>query len=430
MIKIISCTNPAEIGGLLQREQEAAANMDETVRGVLADVKTNGDAAVLEYTARFDGAVLTDMAVAPEEIAAAQTAVGAEYLEILCQAAANIRAYHEKQKRTGYVMTEKPGVVLGQKITPLDRVGVYVPGGTASYPSTVLMDIIPAKIAGVGEIVMVTPPGKDGKIPDAILAAAGVAGVDRIFKVGGAQAVAALAYGTKSIPKVDKIVGPGNIYVATAKRMVYGLVDIDMIAGPSEILAIADEAANPDFMAIDLLSQAEHDKLAASFLVTTSRSLAEKVSERIEAHLATLPREEIARAAIENNSAIVVTDTLENAVEISNEIAPEHLEVCTTDPFALLSIIRHAGSIFLGANAPEALGDYFAGPNHTLPTSGTARFSSPLSVDDYVKKSSFIYYDKSALAEVGEQIAAFARSEGMEDHARSVDIRLKKEGTL
>lgn len=428
VIKIISCTNPADIGALLQREQEAAADVDETVRGILADVKTNGDTAVLEYTARFDGAVLTDMAVPPQEIAKAQTAVGAAYLDILRQAAANIRAYHEKQKRIGYVMTEKPGVVLGQKITPLDRVGVYVPGGTASYPSTVLMDVIPAKIAGVGEIIMVTPPGKDGKIPDAILAAAGVAGVDRIFKVGGAQAVAALAYGTTSIPRVDKIVGPGNIYVATAKRMVYGLVDIDMIAGPSEILAIADETANPDFLAIDLLSQAEHDKLAASFLVTTSRPLAEKVSERIEAHLSTLPREEIARAAIENNSAIVLTDTLENAVAISNQIAPEHLEVFTADPFALLPAIRHAGSIFLGANAPEALGDYFAGPNHTLPTSGTARFSSPLSVDDYVKKSSFIYYDKSALAEVGEQIAAFARSEGLEAHARSVDIRLKKGG--
>ena len=423
MIRIMRCDNPQELDLMLDRSGETPAGVDEAVAGIIADVRKNGDEAVLSYTAKFDGVNLEALEVTEKEKQAAIANVDADFLEILKEAAENISAYHSKQKRNGFLMTEQPGVVLGQKITALDCVGIYVPGGTAAYPSTVLMDAIPAKLAGVGEIIMVTPPCADGTISADILAAAHVAGVDRIFKIGGAQAVAALAYGTKSVPRVDKIVGPGNIFVATAKRMVYGQVDIDMIAGPSEILVIADSTANPEHIAADLLSQAEHDKLAASFLVTTDEAFAKEVAQELERQLSVLPREEIARSSIENNGAIIITGSLENAVDISNRIAPEHLEVCTAEPFALLPVIKHAGSIFLGMNAPEALGDYFAGPNHTLPTSGTARFASGLSVDDFIKKSSIIYYERDAFLQKADRIADFARHEGLEAHARSVLVR-------
>ena len=425
MIKILSCTDAGAVQELLRRESAPAQNVDAVVADIIADVRQNGDKAVLAYTKKFDGADLPSLLVTAEEIEAAYARTDADFIETLKQAAANIRAYHEKQRQTGFVMTEQPGVVLGQRVMPLDKVGIYVPGGTASYPSTVLMDAIPAKIAGVETIVMTTPPGRDGNIPDDILAAAKIAGVDCIVKAGGAQAIAALSAGTQSVPKVDKIVGPGNIYVNTAKRMVYGLVDIDMIAGPSEILIIADESANPAHVAMDLLSQAEHDKLAASFLVTTSQAFAAEVQAKVAEFVEKLPRRDIAGYSIDNNGAIIVTDTLEMAAAISNQIAPEHLEVCTNEPFALLPLIKHAGSLFLGHYAPEALGDYFAGPNHTLPTSGTARFSSPLSVDDYIKKSSFLYYDKAALEKVYKQVDNFARREGLEAHANSISIRFE-----
>ena len=396
------------------------------VADILYDVRKNGDKAVLAYCAKFDKAELTSLEVSKEEIQEALNLVEPEFLEILREAAANIRAFHSRQVRNSFVLADRPGIVLGQKVTPIEKVGVYVPGGTAAYPSTVLMDTIPAKIAGCPQIVMVTPPGKDGKINPAILAAASIAGVDRIFKVGGAQAIAALAYGTESIPKVDKIVGPGNAFVAEAKKQVFGMVSIDMIAGPSEILVIADGKSNPVHVAADLLSQAEHDKLASAVLVTDSEALAKAVAEELERQLPKLPREEIARASIDNNGKIIVADTLMKGIEIANEIAPEHLELMVDDPFAYLDAVKNAGSIFMGRSCPEALGDYFAGPNHTLPTSGTARFSSPLSVDDFVKKSQFSYYTADALASVADKIAAFAEKEGLRAHGRSVTIR--KEG--
>ena len=396
------------------------------VADILYDVRKNGDKAVLQYCAKFDKAELTTLEVSKQEIEEALTLVEPDFLEILKEAAANIRAFHSRQVRNSFVMADKPGIVLGQKVTPIEKVDVYVPGGTAAYPSTVLMDTIPAKIAGCPQIVMVTPPGRDGKVSPAILAAASIAGVDRIFKVGGAQAIAALAYGTESIPKVDKIVGPGNAFVAEAKKQVFGMVSIDMIAGPSEILVIADGKSNPVHVAADLLSQAEHDKLASAVLVTDSEALAKAVSEELERQLPKLPREEIARASIENNGKIIVADSLMAGIEIANEIAPEHLELMVEDPFAYLDAVKNAGSIFMGRSCPEALGDYFAGPNHTLPTSGTARFSSPLSVDDFVKKSQFSYYTSDALAAVTEKIAAFAEKEGLRAHGRSVTIR--KEG--
>ena len=398
------------------------------VADILYDVRKNGDKAVLSYCAKFDKAELDTLEVSKQEIAEAIDAVEPEFLEILKEAAANIRAFHSRQVRNSFVMADKPGIVLGQKVTPIEKVGVYVPGGTAAYPSTVLMDTIPAKIAGCPQIVMVTPPGRDGKVSPAILAAASIAGVDRIFKVGGAQAIAALAYGTESIPKVDKIVGPGNAFVAEAKKQVFGMVSIDMIAGPSEILVIADGKSNPVHVAADLLSQAEHDKLASAVLVTDSEALAKAVSEELERQLPKLPREEIARASIENNGKIIVADSLMAGIEIANEIAPEHLELMVGDPFAYLDAVKNAGSIFMGRSCPEALGDYFAGPNHTLPTSGTARFSSPLSVDDFVKKSQFSYYTAGALASVADKIAAFAEKEGLRAHGRSVMIR--KEGEV
>ena len=398
------------------------------VADIIADVKENGDTAVKAYCAKFDKAELTSLEVTPEEIQAAISQVEPEFLDILREAAENIRSFHSRQVRNSFVIADKPGIVLGQKITPIEKVGVYVPGGTAAYPSTVLMDTIPAKIAGCPQLVMVTPPGRDGKVNPAILAAASIAGVNRIFKVGGAQAIAALAYGTESIPKVDKIVGPGNAFVAEAKKQVFGRVSIDMIAGPSEILVIADGKSNPVHVAADLLSQAEHDKLASAVLVTDSEKLAQAVQAELERQLPLLPRQEIARASIENNGKIIVAETLMAGIEIANEIAPEHLELQVDDPFSYLDAIQNAGSIFLGRSCPEALGDYFAGPNHTLPTSGTARFSNPLSVDDFVKKSQFSYYTPEALAKAADKIAAFAEKEGLRAHGRSVTIR--KEGSL
>lgn len=404
------------------------ADVAAIVADIIADVKANGDRAVKAYCAKFDKAELTSLEVTPEEIQTAVSQVEPEFLDILREAAENIRAFHSRQVRNSFVIADKPGIVLGQKITPIEKVGVYVPGGTAAYPSTVLMDTIPAKIAGCPQLVMVTPPGRDGKVNPAILAAASIAGVNRIFKVGGAQAIAALAYGTESIPKVDKIVGPGNAFVAEAKKQVFGRVSIDMIAGPSEILVIADGKSNPVHVAADLLSQAEHDKLASAVLVTGSEKLALAVRAELERQLPLLPRQEIARASIENNGKIIVAETLMAGIEIANEIAPEHLELQVDDPFSYLDAIQNAGSIFLGRSCPEALGDYFAGPNHTLPTSGTARFSNPLSVDDFVKKSQFSYYTPEALAKAADKIAAFAEKEGLRAHGRSVTIR--KEGSL
>ena len=404
----------------------AAVDVEAIVADIVADVRKRGDAALFEYTEKFDKVRFSDLAVSKEEIEEGVAAVEPSFLEILEKAAANIRDYHKRQVRNSFVISEKPGVILGQKILPIEKAGLYVPGGTAAYPSTVLMDSIPAKLAGVKDLVMVTPPGKDGKVPPVILAAAKVAGVDHIFKVGGAQAIAALAYGTESIPKVDKIVGPGNAFVAEAKKQVYGLVSIDMIAGPSEILVVADGASNASYLAADMLSQAEHDKMASAVLVTDSMDLAQDVAKEIEAQLPLLMREEIARASIENNGKIIVADDIFKAIDIANEIAPEHLELCVDDPFALLDAVKNAGSIFMGRNCPEALGDYFAGPNHTLPTSGTARFASPLSVDDFIKKTQFTYFTKDALANVAEDVAAFAEKEGLTGHARSARIRTEK----
>ena len=401
-------------------------NVEAIVADILADVRANGDQAVLNYNFKFDKARLETLLVSQQEIDEAFEAVEAEFLTILKQAAENIRNFHSKQVRNSFVIADKPGIVLGQKVTPIEKVGVYVPGGTAAYPSTVLMDTIPAKIAGCPTIVMVTPPGADGKINPVILAAAKIAGVDMIFKVGGAQAVAALAYGTESIPKVDKIVGPGNAFVAEAKKQVFGMVSIDMIAGPSEILVIADGKSDPAHVAADLLSQAEHDKLASAVLVTDSAELAEAVSAELERQIPMLPRAEIARASIDNNGKIIVAENLMQGIEVSNEIAPEHLELMVDDPFAYLDAVKHAGSIFMGRNCPEALGDYFAGPNHTLPTSGTARFSSPLSVEDFVKKSQFTYYTADALTAVADSINYFANKEGLQAHGKSAMIR--KEG--
>ena len=403
-----------------------AANVEGVVAEIIANVIKNGDAALFDYAAKFDKVQLTSLEVSAAEIDEAFQTVDPEFLNILREAAANIRAFHEKQVRNSFLLNQKDGVVIGQKVTPIEKVGLYVPGGTAAYPSTVLMDSVPAKIAGCETIVMVTPPGKDGKVNPVILAAAKIAGVDRIFKVGGAQAVAALAYGTQSIPKVDKIVGPGNAYVAEAKKQVFGKVAIDMIAGPSEILVVADSTANPRFVAADLLSQAEHDKMASAVLVTDSYTFAEAVSAELEAQIPQLPRAEIARASIDNNGKIIVSEgNLMQAIEIANRIAPEHLELCVDNPFDYLDKVKHAGSIFMGKYCPEALGDYFAGPNHTLPTSGTARFSSPLSVDDFVKKTQFTYYTPGALEAVADKIAYFAHKEGLDAHAKSATIRFE-----
>lgn len=404
---------------------ETSFDVADIVMDIIENVKQNGDKALFEYAEKFDKAKLSSLEVTEEEIEEAFNKVEPKFIEIIKTAAQNIRNFHEKQVRNSFIINEQDGIVTGQKVTPIEKVGLYVPGGTAAYPSTVLMDSIPAKIAGCSEICIATPPSADGKVNPVILAAAKIAGVDRIFKMGGAQAIAALAYGTQTVPKVDKIVGPGNAFVAEAKRQVFGRVSIDMIAGPSEILVIADGKSNPKFVAADLLSQAEHDKMASAVLVTDSMELAVKVQAEIENQLKVLPREEIARTSIDNNGKIIVADNIADVIDVSNEIAPEHLELCVDNPFDYLDKIKNAGSIFMGRYCPEALGDYYAGANHTLPTSGTARFSSPLSVDDFVKKSQYTYYTKDALKKVAEDVAFFAEKEGLTAHARSATIRFE-----
>ena len=404
---------------------EAINNVAPIVSDIINNVIANGDAAIKEYESKFDKVQLDDLKVTDEEIKVALSKVDSQFIEVLQEAAKNITEFHTKQLRKGFEIKKENGVIIGQKITPVDRAGLYVPGGKASYPSTVLMDSIPAKIAGVKEVVMVTPPKQDGTIAPEILAAAYVAGVDKIYKVGGAQAIAALAYGTESIPKVDKIVGPGNAFVAEAKKQVYGKVSIDMIAGPSEILVVSDGKSNPKYVAADLLSQAEHDQMASAVLVTDSMGLAEQVQKEIEEQLQKLDRESIARVSIDTNGKIIVADNLDIVIDIANEIAPEHLELCVDDPFMYLDKIKHAGSVFMGRNCPEALGDYLAGPNHTLPTSGTAKFSSPLSCDDFIKKTQYTFYTKEALEEVKDDIAYFATKEGLTGHAKSATIRFE-----
>ena len=426
MIKIL------KVGEVSPEEIFARELPTQSVEGVVADViarvRAEGDKALYDYTERFDGVKLSSLEVSEEEMEEALASVEEDFKEVLTKAAENIRAFHEKQVRSSFVTTEKDGVVLGQKVSAIEKVALYVPGGTAPLSSTVLMDAIPAKIAGCREIIMTTPPGRDGKINPSILAAAKTAGVTRIFKMGGAQAIAALAYGTESVPAVDKIVGPGNAFVAEAKRQVYGKVSIDMIAGPSEILIVADGKSNPKYIAADLLSQAEHDENASAVLVTDSMAFALAVQEALEVALEALPRKEIARASVEKNGKIIVAEgNLDQAIEIANEIAPEHLELSVDNPFDYLQKVRHAGSIFMGRYCPESLGDYLAGPNHTLPTGGSARHSSPLSVDDFVKKSQFIYYTKEALARDADQVALFARKEELEAHARSALVRMQED---
>ncbi len=404
---------------------EETEKIEKIVRDIIDDVRKNGDNALFRYCEKFDKAKLTALKVSDDEIKEALREIDDEFLAILEEAKENIEAFHRLQKRSNFIKNDKDGVILGQKIMPVERAGLYVPGGTASYPSSVLMNAVPAQIAGVTKIVMVTPPSKSGKIAPQILAAAHVAGVHEIYKVGGAQAIAAFAYGTETIPKVDKIVGPGNIFVATAKKAVFGTVSIDMVAGPSEILVIADETCNPKYVAADMLSQAEHDKMASSILITNSSSLAKEVQAELEVQIPLLPRAEICRASIDNNGKIIVVNDIKDAIDTANAIAPEHLEICVREPFMYLNDIKNAGSIFLGKNVPEALGDYFAGPNHTLPTMGTARFSSPLGVDDFIKKSSFIYYTEDALKKDKDKIVSFAKREGLDAHAKSISIRFQ-----
>lgn len=412
---------------ILNRDIRAEAGVDAAVDAILEDVRLHGDGALRRYTRELDGAELGSLQVSGAELDAAWAALDADFRATLELAAENIRRFHAQQVHRDFCLTDRPGIIMGQRYTPIEKVGVCVPSSPTAFPSTILMNVIPAKIAGVEEIVLVTPPERDGSISPAALAAARIAGADRIFKLGGAQAVAALAYGTESVPRVDKIVGPGGIYVATAKRKVFGRVAIDMVAGPSEILVLADGGCRPDFVAADLLSQAEHDVFSSAVLVTDSLPLAQAVQREVEVQLERLPRREIARRSVEENGKILLTRSLDAAVDAANRIAPEHLELCVEDPFALLPRIRNAGSIFLGRSAPEALGDYFAGPNHTLPTSGTARFSSPLGVDDFIKRSSFLYYSQDVLAEAAPRIAEFAQREGLEGHARSVLIRCESE---
>ena len=421
MIRIYD-TNSISVDEILNREIKASG-VEEIVAGIIADVKANGDKAVKAYTKKFDKAGLESLEVTEDEINEAFDAVDRKFIEVITKARDNIAAFHKRQVRSDFVINDTPGVILGQRVIPIEKVGLYVPGGTAPLPSTVLMTAVPAKIAGVSEIVMITPPNAEGKISPVILAAAKIAGVTRIFKAGGAQAVAALAYGTETIPAVDKIVGPGNAFVAEAKKQVFGKVAIDMIAGPSDILVVADETCSARVVAADMLSQAEHDKLATAVLVTNSEQLARDVSAEIERQLELLPRREIARASIDNNGKIIIAESVRAAVEIANMIAPEHLEICVDNPFDYLGMVRNAGSVFLGKNCPEPLGDYFAGPNHTLPTNGTARFSSPLSVDDFVKKTAFTYYTADALSEVCEDVAYFAEQEFLSAHARSATAR-------
>ena len=402
------------------------AQVEEVVKAILADVKENGDRALAHYTEKFDHVALSEFRLSAADIEKGFKKTAPEVIEALELAKANIVSFHEKQKQTGFVDAEKSGVIRGQLVLPMETVGIYVPGGTARYPSSVLMNALPAQIAGVKRIVMVTPSGPEG-IPSAILAAAKIAGVDEIYQIGGAQAIAALAYGTESIPKVDKIVGPGNIFVATAKKILFGQVAIDMIAGPSEVVVLADESANPRFIAADLLSQAEHDKLARAILITTSQDLAQRVQTEVATQLALLPREEIARQAIEKHSALFVVADIETQFALMNEIAPEHLEIQLNDPLSHLSRVKHAGSVFLGAYASEPLGDYLAGPNHVLPTSGTARFFSPLGVEDFIKRTAFISYTKEALALEKDAVMVLAREEGLEAHSRAIQVRFEEE---
>lgn len=424
MIKIFSYED-ITVDEIFARNEEDTSSVEETVAQIIENVRKNGDEALLYYADKFDGGAPERLLVTEEEIESALAEVSPELIEILEKAKKNIEKFHRQQVRQSFIINDKEGVVTGQKIIPIEKAGLYVPGGTAAYPSSVLMNAVPAKIAGCSEIV-ITTPAKGGKVNPVILAAAKIGGVDKVFKVGGAQAIAALAYGTQTIPRVDKIVGPGNAFVAEAKKQVYGRVSIDMIAGPSEILVIADGKSNPAFVAADLLSQAEHDKMASAVLVTESLALAEKVSQELERQIPLLMREEIARASIDNNGKIIVVKDIETAIAVSNEIAPEHLELCLDNPFDYLDSVKNAGSIFMGRYCPEALGDYFAGTNHTLPTSGTARFSSPLSVDDFVKKTQYTYYTEKALKEVSDDIYKFAMAEGLEAHAKSAVSRFKE----
>ncbi|MGN0145430.1 MAG: histidinol dehydrogenase [Clostridium sp.] len=415
------------INELKERSEETEQDVITSVKNILLKVKEEGDKALFNFTKNFDKVELKKLEVSAEEIDECFNKVEDNFIQALKEAKANIEDYHNKQKSNGFLMTKEQGVYLGQRVLPLEKVGVYVPGGTAAYPSSVLMNVIPAKVAGVDEIIMVTPPDKNGGINPYIGVAAKIAGIDKIYKVGGAQAVAALAYGTESIPKVDKIVGPGNIFVATAKRLVFGQVDIDMIAGPSEILVIADEKSNPAHVAADLMSQAEHDKLASGILVTTSRELCEKVEIELDKQAKTLEREEIIRSSLKNFGKAIICDSIEECIDISNSIAPEHLEIMVDDPMQYLGLVRNAGSVFLGRYCPEPVGDYFGGTNHVLPTSGTARFFSALSVDSFIKKSSFIYYSKEAIMENGEKIITMANKEGLTAHANSIKVRLQDE---
>ncbi len=421
MIKIYD-SSEISIDEILERTEQKT-DVEGIVADIIKNVRANGDKALVEYSKKFDGAVDDVIEVTETEIEEAFNETDDRLIAILKEAKENITAFHSRQVRNSFVINDKDGVIIGQKVIPIEKVGLYVPGGTAAYPSSVLMNCIPAKIAGCSEIVMVTP-AKAGKVKPVILAAAKIAGVDRIFKIGGAQAVAALAYGTGSVPKVDKIVGPGNAFVAEAKKQVFGVVDIDMIAGPSEILVVADGTNNPSHIAADLLSQAEHDKMATAVLITDCKDFARKVSEELEKQIPLLPREEIARTSIDTNGKIIITESLKSAMEVSNILAPEHLEICVDNPFEYLGLVKNAGSVFMGKNCPEALGDYFAGPNHTLPTSGTARFSSPLSVDDFVKKTQFSYFSNEALNEIGEKVVRFANEEGLQAHAKSVSVRI------
>ncbi len=424
MIKIFKdgVSSREEIFSVVEPKMDVSA----IVSDIIEDVKLNGDLALYKYAEKFDKVKLSSLVVQKDEIEKATKSVEKEFLRILNDAAKNIREFHSKQKRDGFEIKRDNGVIIGQKIIPVDAAGLYVPGGTAAYPSTVLMDAIPAKIAGVKTVVMVTPPDKNGNVNPVILAAASVAGVDKIYKVGGAQAIAALAFGTESIPKVDKIVGPGNAFVAEAKKQVFGKVSIDMIAGPSEILVIADKNSNPKVVAADMLSQAEHDKLASAVLITESESLANAVKEQLEEQIPKLPRAEIARASIDDNGKIIVVKDLERAIEIANDIAPEHLELSIDNAINYLDKIKHAGSVFVGRNCPEALGDYMIGMNHTLPTSGTAKFSSPLSVDDFIKKTQYAYYSEQALKNIAKDVEYFAEKEGLTAHAKSAVVRLKE----
>lgn len=423
----IFSTQKDTIETIVARKQSETKDVSTVVAQIIARVQQQGDQALFQLIEEIDQVTLSSLTVSLEEVETAVQAVSPELLEVMEQAKENILAFHQKQVQQGFVLTKENGVVMGQRVLPLAKVGVYVPGGTAAYPSTVLMDVLPAKIAGVKKIVMITPTDSQGKVPAAILAAASVAGVDEIYKVGGAHGVAALAYGTETIPKVDKIVGPGNIYVATAKKMVYGEVDIDMIAGPSDVLIIADASANPRWLAADLLAQAEHDILAQAILVTTEATLIEQVQVELDLQLKELPRKDIAAAALESSGKLILVKDLTEALTIANQIAPEHLELAVADPFALLGQVENAGSIFLGHHTPEVLGDYFAGPNHTLPTEGTARFYSPLSVDDFIKKSSYLYYPEAAMKAAGPAVALFAETEDLIGHARSINVRREGE---